>query len=125
MLALLVNGSQRELTEREVTTIRQRRPDSLKNGAIWGGAVGGGVLAALTAMFCSSSDPCDSTAGDVATLLALYVGGGVGIGVGIDALITGTRVIYKMPDTPLGTISISPVLGSQRQGVLLTMRFGS
>lgn len=34
-LAMVVNGTRLELTEREVATIRQRRSDSLGNGAIW------------------------------------------------------------------------------------------
>src|SRR5512147_2582375 len=38
-LELATGGSQRTFLESDITTIRQRRPDSLANGAKWGFAV--------------------------------------------------------------------------------------
>lgn len=62
-------------------------------------------------------------AGDAAGFVAAYGALGVGVGVGVDALITRRRVIYERPATRAGKVSVSPLLGNKRQGVLVTMDF--
>ena len=49
-LGLLMNKTRRDLQESEVMVIRQRRPDSLANGAKWGFAAGAafGLIFGLT-----------------------------------------------------------------------------
>ena len=78
----MVNGQRRDLREADVTTIRQRRGDSLQNGALAGLCIGAGLTAILFAL---SGD--DVNGGWAALGIAIYGGVGAGIGVGVDALI--------------------------------------
>jgi hypothetical protein len=116
-LTMLVNGTRQDLTEREVATIRRRRSDSLWNGAIWG-LVSGAALSGALISFAESDG-----AGDAAGFVAAYGAVGLGIGVGVDALITHRKVIYERPATRAGKVSVSPMWGNKRQGVLVTMNF--
>ncbi len=118
-LGLLVGGTRRELTEPDVTTIRQRRSDSLANGAVWGLGVGSGLAAAAIAL----SRGGDMEAGWAVLAVAVYGSIGVGIGVGVDALITRPQVIYERPSPSRATVTVSPVLTGERKGVFVSMRF--
>lgn len=59
-MALLVAGRRRDLREDEIDTIRQRRPDSLRNGALWGFGIGAGLgtLAGLALMASECHSDC-------------------------------------------------------------------
>jgi hypothetical protein len=118
-LALTIDRTRRELTEPDVTTIRQRRNDSLANGAKWG--LGVGVCLPLVLLALSGADDID--AGFTAVVIAAYGGMGAGIGVGIDAMITGRQVIYERPARSAATLTISPMLTDTRKGVSVSMRF--
>lgn len=120
-LGLLAGGTRRELSENDVRTIQQRRPDSLSNGAIIGLAIGAGASAALIIAF-AASDSGDVDAGMAALAIGAYGGIGAGIGVGVDALIRGRQVIYQRQSTGV-QVGIAPWLTSQRKGVLVTLRF--
>ena len=76
-LKLRVGKELRELQELDVATVRHRRPDSLRNGALWGLGIG-----AATGMVACGR--CHVGPGLV--VAGLYGGIGAGIGVGIDAL---------------------------------------
>jgi hypothetical protein len=77
---------------REVSAIRERRPDSLKNGALIGLGVGAGL--ALVACF-SLAEGSDDV-GWCAAVVGFYGAVGAGIGAGVDAAIKGPRlVIYR------------------------------
>lgn len=117
-LTVLVNGARQEFTEREVTTIRQRRQDSLANGALWGLAVGGVLAGGLVAAFWETGDH----AGEAAAFVAVYSGIGAGIGVGVDALITRRHVIYQRPAQRV-EIRVAPLLAPARRGAVVTVRF--
>ena len=90
-LVLDVSGTHREFQSTDVNTIEKRGSDSLKNGALIGMAVGGGLAAAAMAATLGNSD---ANAGVFVVGALLYGGIGAGIGVGIDALVEGRRVIY-------------------------------
>ena len=99
-LVLLAEGRRRELREHEVAAISQRRPDSLKNGAVWGlgaGAASGFVLSGLGSAAASIGAGPDAgvSAGHVVAGTVLMAGIGTGIGMAIDALIKSDRVIYS------------------------------
>ena len=117
-LTVLVNGARQEFTEREVTTIRQRRQDSLGNGAVWGIAVGGALAGGLVAAFWEGGD----SAGEAAALVAVYSGIGAGIGVGVDALITRRHVIYQR-SAPRVELRVAPLLTPARRGAVIAVRF--
>jgi hypothetical protein len=121
-LTLVTPAGPRELSEADVLQIRQRRGDSLKNGALIGAAVGAGGSLALLAIanhHLSGSDVIP--AGHVSAMVFLP-GLGAAAGVGIDALITRQHVIYRTP--PSGPrFSVSPLLVPGRRGAAVTVRF--
>lgn len=99
-LVLLAEGRRRELQERDVAAISQRRPDSLKNGAWWGlgaGAATGFVVSGLGSASASIWEGPDArvSAGPVVAGTVLMAGIGTGIGMAIDALIKSDRVIFS------------------------------
>ena len=119
-LTLLTDGARRELRESDVTTIKQRRADSLANGAVIGLGVGAGCALALLWIVASTEDVSGS---DVAIVSGVYAAIGTGAGVGVDALIRGRQVIYQRPSTSGVQFGIAPWLTSHRKGVAVTLRF--
>jgi hypothetical protein len=89
-LGLVSDGVRRNFGADEISTIRQRRPDPLANGAKWGLAVGGG-LGLLLGVAVSTGD---GTAVLIPIFGLAYGGIGAGIGAGFDALVSGEQVIY-------------------------------
>jgi hypothetical protein len=85
-LTVRVGDELRVLKETDVSTIRHRRQDSLRNGALWG--LGAGATAGVVACGRCHIGPGLAVA-------ALYGGIGAGIGVGIDALIEGDVTVFE------------------------------
>jgi hypothetical protein len=85
-LTLRVGDELRRLKEADVSAIRHRRQDSLRNGALWG--LGAGATAGMVACGRCHIGPGLAVA-------ALYGGLGAGIGVGIDALIEGKVTVFE------------------------------
>ena len=119
LLALVVKGQRRDLRESEVTTIRQRRSDSLQNGALAGLCIGAGLPAALFVL--SGAHDVDGGMAALATLI--YGGVGAGIGAGVDALIVTRQVIYERRSDLGARLHISPILTAERKGALVSIRF--
>jgi len=116
-LRLVVDGIARDMAEMAVSEIKQRRADSLGNGAR-NGAIAG---AAFGAFF---SDCRGSCAGDRAAMIGVMSALGAGIGVGVDALIIRTQVIYRGPSRPSSThFNIAPLIRSRNKGVVLPVSF--
>jgi hypothetical protein len=116
-LILQVNGQRRDFSPADVETIRMRRNDSLKNGALWGFGIGAtlGVLAGATI----------GAEGGIAVIpvAALLYGGMVaGVGAGFDAMIEGPQLIYARTSAR-SPLQVSPMLTANRKGVVLSMRF--
>jgi hypothetical protein len=120
-LRLSVAGATRELAERDVDQVRQRRADSLANGAKIGLAVGAG-LGALGAIAIAASDE-EGEWGYVVVGAAVYAGLGTAIGVGIDALIEKDRPIYARRQSGGATFTLAPIVGHARRGVQMAIRF--
>ena len=118
-LSLNVSGTNREFQKVDVNTITKRGSDSLKNGALIGLAVGGGLAAVGIAITVAEGD---ADAGFFAVAVLVLRGIGAGIGAGIDALIEGQRVIYANPGSPRARLSVAPVLRGPRKGVLVSLR---
>ena len=94
VLSLELNGARRDFNEADVMTIRQRRGDSLANGAWWGFGAGA-VIAALaigSCVECFLDEP-----GWMVAAASLYGAMGAGFGVGVDALIRREQTIYRRP----------------------------
>jgi hypothetical protein len=107
----------------DVTLIQERRHDSLANGALIGLAVGGvgtGVACLATTGEGPDEDWC---------LVAALVYGGIGtaIGVGIDALIPGKKLVAYRAPGPTGAaaarLSFAPVVTPRAKGVVLSFAF--
>ena len=112
-LVLLSEGRRRELQERDVAAISQRRPDSLKNGALWGlgaGAATGFVVSGLGSAAASLWDGPDArvSAGHVLIGTVVIAGIGTGIGMAIDAVVKGDRLIYSRSSATAASRSRSP-----------------
>ena len=119
-LSLTVSGTPRQFLSTEVNTIEKRGPDSLKNGALIGLAIGGGIGAAgMIALAATADDPGPF----VAVGVLMYGGIGAGIGAGFDALIEGRRVIYARSGSARTTLTVAPMLGGSRKGVRVSLRF--
>lgn len=121
-LTLVTPAGSRELVEVDVAQIRQRRGDSLQNGAIIGAAAGAGYGLAVLALLASTSDGGGPIPAGVVTGMVAFTGIGAAVGAGIDALITRRQVIYRKPSGE-NRFSISPLFGRGRRGAAVTLKF--
>lgn len=127
-LTMTVEG--RDLTfERQHVTRVYQRGDSLKNGMTIGLVTGAvvGIAAGVSGTDCGgffAARPC--TGGDKARLGtvggAVFGALGMGVGAGIDALITGRRLVYERPRRSAGpAISIAQSFTSSIHRLSLTV----
>ena len=122
LLGVRIEGIRRDFAEGNVTRIRQRVPDSRKNGALVGfllGAAGSTTGAVLTA------SPSGNCKGECIGISLLY-GGGVGslIGVGIDSLVKGLGDIYLgVSERQASRIQVRPFASSAERGVRVSYYF--
>ena len=112
-LTLRVGDQLRVLKEPDVSTIRHRRQDSLRNGALWG--LGAGATAGMVACGRCHIGPGLGVA-------ALYGGLGAGIGVGIDALIEGNVTVFEGRRTK-GRIVLRPQLTPSHKGATVSVQW--
>jgi hypothetical protein len=94
-LAVLMDGTRRDLEQGAVMRIRKRVGDPLWNGAVIGAATGVGAAIAIGASLDAFED-CGAAC--VALNGGIYGGIGALVGVGIDALIKSRRTIYAATD---------------------------
>ena len=87
-LAMLVDGRRVEVPLERVLRIEGRN-DSVKDGAAYGAAIGGG----LTALACAEALPTRICV----TAAVFYTGIGALVGAGVDALHKGRTIIYSKP----------------------------
>ena len=121
-LTLVTRAGPREVGEGDVAQIRQRRGDSLQNGAIIGAAAGAGYGLALLALAMSIDDGGGPIPVGVVTGMVVFTGMGAAVGAGIDALITRRQVIYRKPPGE-NKFSVSPLFGRGRRGAAVTVKF--
>jgi hypothetical protein len=120
-LTLVTPAGPRELTETDVTQIRQRRRDSLMNGALIGAASAGAFFLAM-ATIVPTGDGGDVIVSSAIRGAVRFVALGAAAGAGIDALITRSQVIYRTPGTGVD-VRITPLIGRGRQGAAIAVRF--
>lgn len=121
-LTVLTKDGAWQLSERDVARIRQRRSDSVQNGAIIGGAAGLGYGLALLTFLAATDDGGGPIPAGVVVGMAVFTGMGAAAGAGIDALITRRRVIYERPARG-GQVRIAPLLFDGRRGVAVSVKF--
>ena len=95
-VSLLVEGNERRFERARVRRL-QKRGDSLKNGAFIG-AVVGAVLSSIGAAVADCPTASDTSCPGAKVGLA-FLGTAIytGVGVGIDALVTGRTTLYEAP----------------------------
>jgi hypothetical protein len=116
-VSVKIKDAVREFQESEIETMRQRRPDSVKDGALAGLAVGAG----LSILACGRCH-----LGDRVGLIGLGFYGGIGaaVGAGIDALIKTDMVVYRKRGNAAGPqVSVVPQLAKSHKGVAVSVRF--
>ena len=118
--ALQTKGQRRDL--RYAETVRIDRMDSLRNGALFGLMVGAGLGVALVGD--SGCDPvafgcADPSAGNYLATALVFGGVGAAVGTGIDALIGGTRTIYRRG----GHVQVRPALHRTAAGAVISVNW--
>jgi hypothetical protein len=113
-LSVRIGQELRHLSENDIATLRQRRDDSLGNGALWG--LGTGMTVGMV-----TCGRCH--VGPGLMLGALFAGAGAGIGIGIDALVRGEMVIYRGRGASAARVSIAPRLAPSHQALSVSLRF--
>ena len=122
-LRLKSSGSIREFGQRDAVEIKQRRSDSLANGALIGVAVGGSIGALGAIAFCDAGW-CRGSGAEVAAAIGVNAGVGAAIGVGIDALVRHRQTIYRSStQTAFSRVHVAPLIGSGRRGIALKWSF--
>jgi len=119
-LQVMTKSGARDLSEADVSEIKQWRKDSLANGALIGLAGGATIGVVGAAYYCREGDQCPAAA---AAIIGLWSAVGVGVGVGIDALIPHKRTIYTGSGPISHHFGFAPVLGGSRKGVAVRFLF--
>jgi hypothetical protein len=120
-LDLTVSGTARQFRSTDVTTIEKRGSDSLKNGALIGLAIGGGIGG--VGMIALAATAEDHVGAFMVVGVLMYGGIGAGIGAGFDALIEGDRVIYSRSGSAGARLTIAPIVSRDRKGARVSLRF--
>ena len=116
-LSLETAGLRRDLSGGDVSVIRRRERDSLKNGAAIGFASGAAIIVGLVAQYGELDH-----AGFVFFYSSLFGAAGAGIGAGLDALHENSRVIYST--TPANRrFAVSPLLSRDSGGLSVSLGF--
>jgi hypothetical protein len=118
---VLKGNGDRTFGATDVTTIRLRGIDTLRSGAL----IGLGVGAASGLALCAAAEA--SGPSDYAWCGAIFGAIGAGIGVGIDALTPGRKILaYRAPGAagaPSARLSIAPVVTPRARGVAVSVVF--
>jgi hypothetical protein len=120
-ITVLTPSGLRALREDDVTTIRQRRDDSLRNGAIIGAVAGTAYVATALAVL-RDRDGGGIIIPSAIVGIAAIAGIGAAAGAGIDALITRRQVIYEKGSART-KVSVSPLFRHGRRGAAVAIVF--
>jgi hypothetical protein len=113
-------GGLKSFAASDVRFVVERRGDSLGNGALIGLGVGGATFGVACYANTSGSDQ------DWCPLVTAFYGGvGAAVGVAIDALIPGRKlVVYRAPGAPgHARLSIAPLVTPRAKGVAFAFAF--
>ena len=117
VLTTAVGDEMRRLHASEVTRVRQRRNDSLLNGAL----IGAGVLVTTGLVMCSMMEPWENCRDDVKPMLTLGAIG-AGIGMAVDALLRDRDTTYN-PTAGNTTLRVAPIVAARAKGVRFAVAF--
>ncbi len=124
-MTILRGGTPIELPSASVRAVSIRERDSLANGALIGLAAGMAFGAIALGAACHEDYYYrGSCAGLVLAGVGIYGAMGAGIGVGIDALTPGRKLlVYQRPAAASARVSVAPVMLPNRQGVVVRVVF--
>ncbi len=117
LLLLRIGSEIRRLDVADIRSIGMRKEDSVLNGTLLGAAIGGGATSLLFLDNECRDDPVCYKA------VAAYAGLGAAVGLGIDALIHGTEIIYGTPSRSGRALRAVPLAAHGRRGIGLVLRF--
>ena len=120
-LAIMVAGTRQEFPAADVSTIKQRRQDSLENGAKWGFATGLGL--GLLGGLSVAAGHSEIGVGTAAIIALFYGGLGAGVGVGLDAMVKGNQVIYANGRSSASRFTVAPVVTRRGRAVQVSIGF--
>jgi hypothetical protein len=127
---MLDAGGPKTFAARDVSIIRDRQRDSLKNGTLIGFGIGGGLAAAwcIGAVGAESEYPEEDPGVECAEGFIVFGGLGTLLGLGIDAAIPGSlRVAYRAPGTSSSPgharLLIAPVITRRTTGLAVSVVF--
>jgi hypothetical protein len=118
LLTLRIGSETRQFAVSEIRLVRVQRGDSPLNGALIGAAIAGGLTSLIFLDNECRDDPaCYKT-------LAAYAGVGALAGLGIDALIHRTVVVYTARSRgAAGPFAVTPLITPERKGMRLIVMF--
>ena len=124
-LALNAKGAP-TLSANEVSTIQLRERDSLRRGALIGLGVGA-VIGIGLCVAANAEDPHSVRASEYAWCPAIPGAIGAGIGVGIDAITPGRKIlVYRAPGSAgagSARLSVAPLITRRAKGVAVSFAF--
>ena len=116
-LSLRIQGIRVDLSGTEVSVIRQRQRDSLRNGALWGFLSASVTIAALLPL-----DGVEYTPWEVLAIPSLYGLMGAAVGAFVDSRIRDDRIIYTAARSER-RVKVGPLVSRGRRGVALSLGF--
>jgi hypothetical protein len=121
-LRLSANDIVREFSANDTRLVRQRKSDSLKNGAIVGAVTSGGAAAVMVGVLCAAFGDCP--AAGVVGYIGLFGAIGAGAGASVDALITKRHTLYQSPGTAaLNRFQVKPLISGDKKGAAVSFSF--
>ena len=121
-LDLQVGGQPRRWAIADVRRVRHREDDPVRNGVLWGTAIGGAAAATLWIGACAIDDCGGEDVGWAIAGTGVYAAAGAGIGALIDSARKGSRVVFESGSAG-AHLGLAPIAGAGRRGVAVRLRF--
>jgi hypothetical protein len=123
ILTIRSNGRPVAFRESEVVRIRQRRTDSLLNGAVIGAVSGIVPILVIVLAERAGGEPCT---GQCTGAFLFWGAVGAGSGLAVDAVIRENRTVYvgRTANSVSRILTVSPLVRRGSAGVRLTMDLG-
>jgi hypothetical protein len=119
-IGVLSQGARRDLTEADVLSIVRRNGGDAGRGARWGLAVGAAFGLLLTVPMATD---CYECGWQIPLAGAMFAGIGAGVGAGVGASLTTRELVYSRGNAAGTKMAISPIVGRDRTGVRMALRF--
>jgi hypothetical protein len=112
-----VGEDTRQLSTTDIVRVRARHSDSVLNGAL----IGAGAAVAAGLYLCNVTEPWANCRDDYGPMLRIGALG-VGIGIGVDALIRGRTTVYERGEGAV-RLRAAPIVGRHAGGLQVSLSF--